>query len=210
MEARLGDYGVIEDLVPVDGWLYLQFYDGRMWRIPFEGEAKDGPDLIEQVRQFRINQGIPLGDPVFDVADFTKKRSPANDRFGGREVGKPRIGPRQPVIQACRDWLNALAQEKPELCGEDEATARAAVCQHCPQNIKWRLDTCGACNDAVAEKGMYLRRRIEFKADAALNACRLHRFYLPTAVFIDRDALPPRHQDAPAACWVGRSAATQG
>lgn len=204
--STLEENGVIADLVPIGGWWYSQFYNNQVHRIPHSGAAKDGPDLIAQVTQFRINQGIPLDDPCYDVADFTKKRSPANDRYQGRQVGQPRIGPRQPIIQACRDWLDGLAQEKPELCGQDEATARAAICQHCPQNIKWRLETCGACNEAIEEKGLYMRRQVHFPADAALNACRLHRFYLPTAVFIDRDALPQRHADSPAPCWVGKTA----
>lgn len=205
MSTKLEDFGVIADLTPIAGWFFNQYYAGQMWRIPHTGAAESGPDLIKQLIQFRVNQNIALGDPVYDVAQFTKLRSPQNDRYQGREVGKPRIEPHEPIIKACRDWLEELAQTKPELCGQDEATARAAVCQTCPQNIKWRLETCGACNEAVEEKGMFARQRVAFEHDPALKACRLHRFYLPTAVFIDRDALPPRHTYSPACCWVGKT-----
>lgn len=203
--ATLEDHGVIATLTPIGGWFFQQLYAGEMFRIPHAGAAETGEALIAQVIQFRVNVNLPLGDPVYDVAQFTKARSPQNDRYAGRQIGQPRTEPREPIIKALRDWLEGLAQTKPELCGIDEANERAAICQTCPQNIKWQLETCGACNEALVEQGLFMRRRVSYAPDVALKACRLHKIYLPTAVFIDRDALPQRHQDAPAGCWVGKA-----
>lgn len=205
MPETLESHGLITAIKPIKGgWRYPQKHGDEVWWVPSEGEARTADKLVEAIKEFRACQGIPLGDPVYDVATYFKNISPANDRFKGRIIGKPRIQERQPIIKDIRAHLENCAATKPELCGEDEATARATACLHCPQNIKWEVSGCADCNQQVEYKGKLLRRRVEFGLDPALKACRLHRFYLPSAVFIDRDALPARHKESPGNCWVGK------
>lgn len=201
---KLEDLGVITALKPIGGgWRYMQSTQGRFERIPHEGSADTGAVLVEQVRQFRINEGIDIGDPVYDVADYIRKVSPPNDKYKGRaQLGVERVREIKPLIQVCREWLDATAARLPEKTDLDDATARAGVCQHCKHNVAWEVSACSDCNAAVTYKGICLRGRTEFAGDGFLRACRLHGVHLPTAIFIDRAFLPPRHEQAPEACWV--------
>lgn len=204
--TTLEDHGVITALKPIrGGWHYMQTQGGEVWRIPATGSAASGSKLVEEVRTFRVNQGIEVGDPVADVADYTKKNSPPNDKFKGRaKLGHIRVKEKEPLIQRCRESLAELQEARARLTDPDEATRRAAICQHCPQNIRWEVSGCAECNEKVNYLGACIRQRATFPLDGALKACRLHGFHLPTEVFIDRSYLPERHADAPSGCWVGQ------
>jgi hypothetical protein len=201
---ELEDMGLATGVKPIGGgWRYLQTLKGEIHRIPHTGSETSAKALIEAVRIFRINEGIELGDPTADVVDFIRKASPQNDRWKGRpRLGVQRIKEKVPLIQVCREWLDKTTLENPTLTDYDTAVNRAGVCEHCPQNVAWKLSNCADCNEKVEYKGTILRQRVEFALDSCLRACRLHGFHLPSVVFIDRDALPPRNEQAPEKCWV--------
>lgn len=198
----LKDYHLIEDLRPVGGaWYYTQVWEGHDVRIPFSGSAKSARDLVEQVRDFRIKQGIELGDIEFDVATFVKRYSPQNDRFKGRNIGQPKIREIEPMIYQLRAWVNSIAEQKPRLIIRQEAMERADICAKCPLNIKWETK-CGDCNDEVNFASQCVRKIPSTAMDGVLKACRAHKIHLLSAVFLDQDFLPKRSESAPDTCWL--------
>jgi len=203
--ASLKDFDIIEDLKPIGGgWRYMQVQrDGSLQRIPATGSAQTGRALVEQVRTYRINEGLAMGDPVRDVADYIRRVSPNNDRFRGKGAayGQPREEGFVPLIQRLREWIDSLGPKKPMLLTKHEATERAQKCVGCPQNVKWKTN-CGECVQAIEYLGSCIRGTCTYELDDALLGCRLHNLHLPTAVFIDRDFLPAKHSNAPAACWL--------
>lgn len=183
------------------GWEFPQPYNGGT--VPLSGN--DAEDLLENVTTFRIENGLPLGEPAREIAEYIKAKSPGNN--GGRRaaIQEPVVSHLRaivPMIEHCKVWLVAMLKRKDiVLVREDEANDRAQVCQGCPQNISWRT-SCGGCNDDIDYKSNTLRQRPRSTLDKKLRACRLHRFPLQSAIFIDRDQLPPRHDNAPELCWV--------
>ena len=206
----LTDYGVIVDLKPLGGgWRYVQSVNGQLQVIPASfdpkkrtGGAVKAKVLVEMVRDFRINQGILIGDVEQDVADYIKLVSPPNDLYRTTKgISAPRTKPAIPIIHELREWVDAKLVEKPMLLTAPEATERAKHCLGCPQNIKWETG-CGSCNEEVKYRGSIMRNLPAYPYDDALRACRLHRVFLPAAVFVDRESLPVRHPDAPVGCWM--------
>lgn len=206
----LKDHGIIEDLKPLGGgWRYVQDVRGTLHTIPASFDpikktngAIKGRVLVEMVRQFRINMGLPEGTPDQDIADFIKRISPPNDRFRTTHgVSIPRTHAIRPLAQDLREWVDAVAPERPMLLTEPEATERAQACLKCPQNIKWKTG-CGECNTEIEYRGALLRNRANYGYDELLRGCRLHKVLLSAAVFLDRDNLPARDPQAPAECWM--------
>lgn len=199
----LEEHGVITAIKPSrEGWRYEQELGGQLWRIPAQGSAGTGEKLVEAVQSFRLSNGLPVGDPVADVADYIKKVSPLNDKWKGRVIGQARRRDIAPIIHELRQWIDATAQAKPRFVLNEEASQRALVCLKCPQNIRWEVSGCGACNEDIETRSYALRQAKRTPGELALKACRLHRVHLPAAVLLDRDYLPPRHPDAPPPCWV--------
>lgn len=203
--------GVGTGVMPICGWTYMQpLPDGTKQRIPATGDAGGDAQLVEQVRMFRINTGIEIGDVDGDVAAYIRRESPINDRFPGRvyesspEVVQARAGHR-PYIERIRDWLRSQVGKRPRLVIEDDADVRAAECIKCPHNVPWKTG-CLPCCEAVVSAGQNLRQRPGYKHDKSLGACRLHDFHVSTAVFLDREALPATNPQAPDFCWMHKVA----
>lgn len=197
----LKDYHVIEDLVPSGGWRYMQMWNGEPIRIPVTGSAKSAEDLLRQVLEFRVMQNIEIEDLEQDVAEYIKKVSVQNDRFKGRNIGKPRIRAKRPIIYDIRDWVDKSLEERPRIVTIHEAMERAAICAKCPQNIEWKTK-CGSCNDEVEYRSRALRKIPSSKYDDAMKACRLHLVHLVSAIFLDQDHLPGKSSGAPEHCWM--------
>lgn len=201
--STLEDHGVTTAIKPSrEGWRYMQEHLGRLWRIPETGSAPTGAKLVEMVVAFRAAAGLPPGDAVADVADYIKKASPLNDRFKGRVIGAPRVREITPLIYDLRQWVDNVASAKPRFVFADEAQSRALVCLKCPQNVRWEVGGCGACNTEVHNRSYLLRKGKETQGEEALLGCRLHRVHLPAAVHLDRDFLPTKLAGAPAPCWL--------
>lgn len=199
----LKDYDINDDYKPMGGgWRYIQSMpDGSHFRIPTHGTAAWGGDLVEMVKQFRINNAIPVGNVEKDVADYIRQVSPYNDKYNGK---KSILGTRpdfKALIYRIREWLDKLAPQKPELVTVQEANERAAICIACGQNIKWKID-CSECNSAIEYLGRNTRALANYPLDEALQGCRTHGAHLPTLVFLDRGFLPDKIANQPPHCWV--------
>jgi len=202
----LEKWGVITAVMPTTEWSYEQpLPGGGTQRIPPKGCAGDDRNLIQQVKIFRVNINASLDNLEDDIATYIKTKSPMNNRFPGRLANPAhptRIKrPFKPLIERIKDWLLIMQPKQPRLLIEDDAQRRGRICSKCPQNNKWKTG-CLPCCDEVIQRGRHLRQRVDYPYADALSACRLHGFYLPSAVFIDRDQLGDEHAEAPAECWM--------
>lgn len=200
MNLHPQNYGLTLGVVPMGDWTYSQEWgDQQLQKI----SGSSWEDLIEQVRIFRLNQNIPIGDPAAEVSEAIRKRSPQNDiwRTGKAEFTRNNHVPLTPLIEKMREYFGKLKNKQVALESEDVAEKRAEVCLGCPQNINYQ-SSCHGCDERVRYDGILIRRRAEFRLDSRLKGCRLHGFLLSTAVFLTDEDLPPRHPDSPPGCFV--------
>lgn len=195
------DHGLNTALVPTGGWRYEQPHKDGFQPIPPKGCAGTVDRLVEAVRIFRVQAHIDLGDVEGDIATYIKKVSPQNNRFPSKAQREaPRVKTR-PIIERIRDRLLQIAGSSPRLRIIDEVHQRAEVCSGCQQNVKW-MTGCVPCCAEIKERGQNLRRLPADPKTDGLGACRLHDFYLPGVIFVDRDDLGQSQPTAPAWCWM--------
>lgn len=203
----LSDYGIIEDLRPIGGWQFRQEFNGQEVRIPPEGYADSARDLVSQVRAFRMQNRIELGNVEADIALFIAERSPINDRWKGKppqRIIDMRSGKKisLPTAECARQWLQTAAYLRPKLVSLYDAGLRVEICASCPHNMA--LTTGIKPIDAqILQEAKNLRQRAVMPGDEALHFCHLHGMVLAAAVFIDSDspALQRSNEPAPAECW---------
>ncbi len=199
----LHDHGISESIVPSGGWRYVQIFQGQPYRIPDKGEAESGAQLVIFVKRFRINNGIEMGSPEMDIAEYMKKVSPQNDIYKRHDATPPqKVRPKKSMLQCLREWVDEKIEERPDLVTKTEATERSEMCRGCIQNIKWKSSGCGECNQEVEYRGNVIRKINVFDADDGLMGCRLHQAHIPTLIFLDRAFLPDRSENAPPNCWI--------
>lgn len=199
-------YGILEGVIP----------NGGGWRFPYPKElserladpfirADSFQSLIGKVRVFRIEGGHDIGDVEFDVAEYIKAVSPANDRYKGKRKFEPSIEGRKeyrPPIKRITEWLVGMSRKRDlRMLNDFDAAERVPACAKCPHNIEWRTK-CAPCVSDVEFRSKNLRGRPIFAPDDKLGACRLHDVLLNAAVFLDQDHLPTRHNEAPADCFM--------
>lgn len=200
-------HGIITGIKPAGGgWRFPQkLPDGsNLWRY-----AQSADDLLNQVMTLRVENAMPMGDPVSDICAYIRANSPVNDAF---RFGRPQHGEVKttsvreivPLLERMKIWLVAMARRHVKLLREDDAYKRGEICASCPQNIKWQT-SCDSCNSDIDYRSNNLRQRPKFLLDKKLRGCRLYGFPCQSAIFIDRDNLPPRHDKAPDACWIGKN-----
>jgi hypothetical protein len=199
-------HGIISGMKPANGgWKFPQrMADGtNQWL-----SADSADKLLEKVQIVRIENAMPIGDPARDIAEYIRVHSPANDAFRyGRPQGAPQVTHVREIvslIERMKIWLVGTAKRSVTLVREDDALSRGNICAQCPQNIRWET-SCDSCNSDIVYRSNNLRQRPKFSLDKKLRGCRLHGFPCQSAIFIDRDNLPPRHEKAPDACWIGKT-----
>lgn len=184
------------------GWVYIQPHNGGTARIPKAGGARDAGDLVESVRRFRLHEGIPIGDPDFDIASQIRKNSPQNDIYRKRpEFHPPKNIQPVELHEELRAWLDSTAPRRPALIHEMDADTRAEVCAKCPFNVPWKGRD-KAQNTEISRRAIVLRGVVFYAHDDSLRACALHRIELSSAVFLDQDFLPKKAPQAPDNCWI--------
>lgn len=163
-------------------------------------ESEDGDKLVQDVREFRARQHIPIGDPEKDVADFVKGYSPMNDRFPGREIKPVRTPERKEMLgQRVIEWLVGMIAKKPELMLASTAEERSNGCIGCPHNTP--LDY-GLVSDHIRDRGIQIRQKPIWAQDGKVNACRKYNIWLPAALFMGPEFLPTPLPDTPPQCFL--------
>ena len=188
-----------ENVVPPGGF----HYEDKEHRYRIDGHSYQS--VADAVLRYRIENKIPVGDPLKDVLDYVCRNWPHfcsahNPPVAGN--ASPSLSSRVSV------WMAALYRAARTLATTgnfvDDATAnrRAATCEKCPFNKDWRTG-CGSCLEATAQVGYTFRAGRKVGNEKRLGACEIIGQENATAVWVK--GLPPvapsEHQQLPAFCW---------
>lgn len=191
---------------PPDGFYFLQ--DGT---IRIQGASM--PKLAIAVRDYRISHGLPVGNPLLEVNDFTCARYPSGCRDLNPKYDMP--DPKKQVTVpgsigiTTNKWLTdlyrALSSASGSLrVGQAEADRRAAICAGCPKQLFWGTG-CGGCDAASKRLAFNIRNGKEAAGGDKLMACGVLREDTRTSVWID-GLKPAENGNLPATCWRRASA----
>ena len=167
---------------------------------------KDGPTLtaetadevIAKIAQYRINNGIPQGNPRAELTEFYAKEYPFAVENGEPEDDAEHDAFFEEVIA----WINRQWKNPPkQLLPIEDTHRRQECCQDCPLRVK------GVSDHGPAE--IEARRRLFLLAKGApleddLGACTFHKWDNRLALLIP---LPEIIQQSPKYCWCFHSPA---
>jgi hypothetical protein len=177
-------------VVPHGGvWSYMQKLPNGSLR---QFVAVNEDDLIKQVRQFRLNNNIDLGDVATDVKRKNTPTLPESRSLRERVTG----------------WKSNRAYQKLEFALPEVAEARAAICVDCPYNQANYADSCLECH-AHVERDLYaMRQGKETSQDQWLGACEITGQENKTACQLAAENLLHRNtytkelEEKHPACWL--------
>lgn len=182
-------------------------------------EAASYEDLIAQLAQYRAANGLPLGDPQYDIDKYICSKFP--NMCGGRmpdpeegvdpielSYGKPvKRTPRERVMQ----WAaNRMHSATIEFVDKEVAENRAEICGSCPMRRPWNdaIEGCPGCADYVqqAEVNLFkIRAGRKTTAQIGGHMCDIAGHDLETACWLEEPALRHRRNyrgQFPDACWL--------
>jgi len=193
---------VIKGMVMPGGWHYK--VEGV--RRPYEAISYD--DLIAKELQYRLENGLPVGDVQQDVDEYICSTFPNQcHRVSRREA--PAHGPTAPPRGKASRFIDHLIQwgeriyesQRIELVLESEANDRAKVCVECKLNGEWR-NLCPNCVTRAEQLFGIIRQGRDVARWRKLKACRLYRMDTRTAVWLrDTRCEPDLAFIAPQNCW---------
>ena len=180
---------------------------------PLYSVTREG--LVDKLREHRIENGIPVGDPEKDVAFFFQRRQ---DIFDGKI---PEVYPHDPVVSRIKNLADRISNwasnryskinEKINYVQAEDSSARAKICAQCPKNLNWRkTSTCAPCV-ANTDRVLLMLRRGN-KTEQALGGCEFYGHDNEVAVFLPTEMLKhadreefaegPKHNGEPVPCWL--------
>jgi len=184
-------------VVPAEAYIYQ---DKNM---PRPIEATDEVSLAQALRDYRIANGIPVGDPATDVAVSIASRLPQYHEPPPHAVSI--INPK-----TLRDRVTSWLSERfagahagaLQLVSDEEANRRAEICARCPRNQEWRHG-CPPCVNNN-ERIVLLMTQGQFTGfRQVLNACEVFGHELNSAVKLDKKHLNDSgKEEAPPQCWM--------
>lgn len=137
-------------------------------------------DLIAQVRQYRLNNNIPLGDLSNEIAMFQKGRQP-------KIPGDVRT-----LRERVTNWKSNRMFNKIEFVSPEEAESRAEICVNCPFNQINYADDCIECHRSTARDLFAMREGKKTTNDQWLGACQITGQDNQTAVQLSPENLNHR------------------
>ena len=168
-------------VVPPGGFHYTETHDGISIKI----ESDSVEATAEALLRYRVNNGIPPGDPQKDVFDYICKNWPHfchNTDPYNKTVGREQ-SPDENLSRRMTVWMTKLWNSGPDnSVTQAEAERRAAICAVCPQNQDYRPGGCGGCIDGIERLGFTWRRNRTTTLDAKLSGCKATGAHLPSLV----------------------------
>lgn len=138
-------------------------------------------DVVKKLSDFRINNGIPLGDPTQEILIRYAEKWPylvEND-----DSGMPQIVSTSNK-SSWKEWVFSIWSHPPKLLiTSKEASARWEICLECPFNKKLSLEVTG--EDAEIKRRTFLLRRGQ-EVPASLHFCSLHGMDLSVGCFLEK------------------------
>jgi len=203
----MSDFVPNPHVLPPDGFYFVDAdnvkHTGSTWS-----------ELYKRVKEYRLQNGKPPGDPMTEVNDFTCKRYPQGckelrkvypTRVGGTtRIAAPSPTPRvvamaNKVVQWFYKVIRGSAGQTNFLASPQEAQRRAEICRRCPRQTPWTLD-CGTCAGSAFRLATAIRQNRDVKNGDGLMACRVLGEDTRTSIHLER-LKPVDSDDLPPECW---------
>jgi hypothetical protein len=166
------------------------------------------PNLVTKVREFRVQNGIHVGDVVDEINFFTCERF----QEGCRDTSSVSVSPSavsQPaspltrLSSAVHHWFyrvtKALSDKPVDLEPLQVAQSRADICMKCPKQAPWTVG-CGTCAGNAFRLSVGIRKGKDVKYGDNLMGCSVLAEDTRTSVWLPR-LEPSTSPDLPAKCW---------
>lgn len=167
------------------------------------------PDVLEHLISYRLDNVIPLGDPLKDIEEYVCGNWPdfCHKVFGATVVVNVNL-PSQPtrtLLDRIIIWIEAQTKNlSPEvLVTRDEAQRRAEICERCPMNVKWK-ESCSTCNENISRLVSVMRLGQSLPRDKKLLACSAFGHENRAAVWLKRERIGSV-ANLPSNCWATHS-----
>jgi hypothetical protein len=180
----------------------------------FTFRADDFPALLSKITQYRLQNGLPVGDPEQEVLTFYAKSFPWSViEEDGRKVlsqkhttlfDNPDTNPAK-VSQSLQErlyaWVNQVWRNPPaKLLAPQEAASRVSACKNCPQHLPPLSDT--PLNDPRAketDRRVFVLAKCRPASDA-LGSCAHFGWDCRLACLLPNPS--GGGEKEPAGCWV--------
>lgn len=187
-------------MIPPGGYHWKETHNGAT--IELRSESLD--TLADVLLKYRLANGIPVGDPLNEIADhicgqwphFCSGNEPAVQR-------KPLSQKAHHPSRRASDWVARLfrlgAQKSVK---ETEAYRRAERCVNCPANVDYRVGGCSSCVSSLEKLAFVWLRGRSTSLDSKLGVCR-HTGQLNSCA-VQADTRPPLETETKleANCWM--------
>lgn len=174
------------------------FYQGD---IMLKGETFD--DVLDLLENFRLVNGIPLGNPRQEILDYYAEKFPwmVQPDFSA----KPGESLNEDYV-AWRSWIASLwGQPAGKFLSKKEASMRLVTCDGCPHNVgtTWKES-----KESIEFQRKALMLRHGHSAPMGMCYCNLHRADISVSSFLDKPhELSRKPKDKPdhEGCWFNIS-----
>ena len=180
-------------VVPSGGYRFVQRLPNGSFQ-QFAGLSHD--DLFKQVRTFRLNNNIPIGDLESEIKQGIS--GPAHKAYN----------PQYSLRERVTGWKSNRMYQKIEFVGYEEAALRASICSNCPYNKVNYADDCIECYSHTEKDLFAMRQDRTTPRDSLLGACEICGHDNKTAVHLSGNNLLHRvnHEgelrEKHPACWL--------
>ena len=184
-----------------------------LWHFPVADgvtlHAINEEKLTAQIYEYRIRNGLPLGNIEIDLDNYYCTRWPEACHKEARDYlpfkGLPGDPPREPMVNRIGRWVSSLIQRMPRggyaLVSTTEAARRANICAGCQFNQPWQLGCPGCTNNTKALCAQVKSLR-STPQDSILFACLHGGWCNDAAVYLSAGELPVHDKAVlPPQCW---------
>ncbi len=191
--------------MPPGGFHWIEKHNGAEIRIT--GDSVD--NTAANLEKYRLTNGIPLGDPRKEIADFICKSWPhfCNDNENRFLNEGQRVGSAAALATRVAQWVTRLWNIGADnFVRDQEAQRRAEICTSCPMNADFRAGGCSSCvqgTDRLAFTWLTGKILPDQKLWHSLKACRATGAHLQAGVFASKqpDASPEEQLQYSPQCW---------
>lgn len=195
---------VIQGMVMPGGWHYPIGHN-----LP-NITANTFKELVQALLDYRSANQLPLGKPVEDIEAYICGRFPnfCHDVAGATVVvemsGPVMTTESQSLVDNMVAWYESIMVNlsTEDIVLSSEAQRRAAICERCPLNVKWKTN-CGTCNDNMDRLANNARFNQTLARDRRLKACGCLKHDNRAAVWM-KDHKLRKSPDVHPNCWVPR------
>lgn len=167
--------------------------------ITFRGDSFD--ELVKKLKEFRVINSIPLGDPEQDVLQFYAKNWPYMVEVRGDSVLNH--AEENDNYRFWRGWIyKAWSNPMKKQVTEREACERWDKCHNCPFNMKKDWPETDESKE-LEKRSFILRRGVH--APLYAGYCRLHRADISAFTFSETPrefSSKPKGMEDYDGCWV--------